>query len=133
VLQCLKAGGLLVLALPIQTDFTYPVQDDYHGDNALMYRRNGWDLIEKLKTYGYHVDILTPPAHFAFQRPPHTRDDAYVLDNIRCRQTFGTNFESNRSSFYALCDQITAQHQRFDDCWGYLEVFWARRPFVLTS
>ncbi len=131
--RCLRIGGVLVLALPIQTDFTFPVEGEYHGDNALVYRRNGWDLIDKLKTTGFQVEVLAPPNHLAFQNPPVIKDSDYVLDTVRCREKFGVHFERSRALFYALSDASYSNMQKFDSCWGYLEVFLARRPFTLEN
>jgi predicted SAM-dependent methyltransferase len=36
--RCLSRGGILVMSVPIQTDFTFPVSGEYHGDNAIVYR-----------------------------------------------------------------------------------------------
>jgi SAM-dependent methyltransferase len=126
--RCLRVGGILLLSIPIQTDFTFSPVGEYHGDNALVYRRNGWDVIDKLKSVGFHVEVRVPAAHVAVCEASVCAPDALVLDNIRFREKFSLNFERHRSLFYTGWGARYSTAHRFSECWGQLEVFWARKP-----
>ena len=129
--RCLKPGGTLLLSIPIQTDFTFPVHDEYHGDNSFVFRRNGWDIIEKLKSEGFHVEVLVPPEHVALVPSNAVNKDTLVLDNIRFGDKFGLNFFQAKALFYPASNQKDSSEQKFTEIWPHLEIFAARKAVPL--
>ena len=128
--RCLSPGGSLVFSLPVQTDFTFPVSGEFHGDNAPVFRRNGWDIVDKLLAVGFRVSVLVPCVHFAIcPTQPHL-DDQYVLDDIRLGAKFGRQFEKRQALFHPASLARTSEEQGFDKVWGQLEVFCATKPLV---
>jgi SAM-dependent methyltransferase len=125
--RCLSDQGSLVLAIPVQTDFTFkPIDPEYHGDNALVYRRNGWDVITKLKEAGFRVEVYVPPEHLAFWRlePDPT---VLAIDNIMVGQKFGIQFAKYKELFSPLCNPEESRNHWFSNIWGQLELFVCRR------
>lgn len=121
--RCLSDRGFLVLAIPVQTDFTFkPVDPEYHGDNALVYRRNGWDVITKLKGAGFRVEIYVPPEHLGFWR---AESDPMMLaiDNVMVGQKFGIQYAKYKELFSSLCSQEESRNHWFSSIWGQLELF----------
>jgi hypothetical protein len=123
----LSARGFLVFAVPVQTDFTFkPAEAEYHGDNAFVYRRNGWDLITKLKGAGFRVEVYVPPEHLAFwQVEPDLT--ALAIDNILVGQKFGLQFRKYKELFSPLGNLEESRSHRFDNIWGQLELFVCRK------
>jgi SAM-dependent methyltransferase len=128
-IRCLKPGGELLVSVPIQTDFTFQPQNEYHGDNAYVFRRNGWDIIAKLKHVGFHVEVAVPPEHVALNALHQPEADQYVLDDVRFASKFGINFQRYRELFYRACGRDASVSHRFAEIWGQLEVFVARKTW----
>jgi SAM-dependent methyltransferase len=125
--RCLSDQGALVFAIPVQTDFTFkPFDPEYHGDNALVYRRNGWDVITKLKAAGFRVEVYVPPEHLAFWQ---SEPDPTILaiDNIMVGQKFGIQFAKYKELFSPLCQPEDSRNHEFANIWGQLELFVCRR------
>ena len=129
-MRCLRPGGALLVSVPIQTDYTYSPENEYHGDNAYVFRRNGWDIISKFKAAGFLVDVVVPPEHVSLTPEHELAPDQYVLDNITFAGKFGKNFERYRELFYPACSSVTSKEHRFGEIWGQLELFVARKPSV---
>jgi SAM-dependent methyltransferase len=129
-MRCLRPGGALLVSVPIQTDYTYSPENEYHGDNAYVFRRNGWDIISKFKAAGFLVDVVVPPEHVSLTPEHELAPDQCVLDNITFAGKFGKNFERYRELFYPACTSMTSGAHRFDEIWGQLELFIARKPSV---
>lgn len=128
--RCLSDRGVLVFGIPIQTDFTFkPDTPEYHGDNALVYRRNGWDVIEKLKDAGFQVEVYVPPEHLAF-RQSKVDPTALALDNITVGQKFGGNFAKYQEIFQPLCTTDESISNGFSNIWGQLELFVCRKGVI---
>jgi SAM-dependent methyltransferase len=126
--RCLRVGGKLLVAVPIQTDETYAPENEYHGDNAYVFRRNGWDIIDKLKDGGFHVEVRVPPEHAVFDSAAVKSGRQLVLDAVTYEEKFGRNFELNRPLFYSAIDAKVSALNRFGGIWGQLEVFVATKP-----
>ena len=126
--RCLEPGGCLIFSLPIQTDFTFAVTDEYHGDAALVYRRNGWDIIGKLRSAGFHVEVRVPPEHMAITLDKLDKE-TLVLDNIRLGDKFGLNYVQYQSLFYKSISKNFSSAQHFSACWGGLELFYCRKVY----
>lgn len=128
--RCLRPGGKLLVAVPVQTDFTFHVRNEYHGDNSYVYRRNGWDIIRKLKDAGFHVEVRVPPEHVAINPLNNISDHQQVLDDVRFGDKFGVNFQKYRELFYPACSKQVSEAQRFGDIWPQLEAFLATKPAI---
>lgn len=126
--RCLKPGGVMLIGVPIQTDFTFTPENEYHGDNAYVYRRNGWDLIEKFKEAGFHVEVRVPPAHVSLSPTNAVAADVLVLDDIRFGDKFGANYLRYRELFYPATTRTESQEQWFDKLWAQIELFVVRKP-----
>jgi SAM-dependent methyltransferase len=126
--RVLRPGGVLLISVPIQTDDTFSPIDEYHGDDAYVYRRNGWDLVQKVREAGFLVDILVPPEHVAMTPENKPKAEQFVLDDISFGKKFGNNYDLHRESFYSVCLEETSREQRFGEIWGQLEAFVARKP-----
>lgn len=126
-MRCLKNGGVLLIAVPVQTDFTFQPDGEYHGDNAYVFRRNGWDLIDKLKLSGFHVKVLVPPEHPAVNVKAKTKPADFVIDDIRFSQKFSQNFIRFSELFYSICSEKESIEQKFSPIWGQLELFVSRK------
>lgn len=127
-MRCLKPGGVMLIGVPIQTDFTFTPVGEYHGDNAYVYRRNGWDLIGKFKEIGFHVEVLVPPEHVSLSPGSTMAPDALVLDDIRFVDKFGPNYLRYRDLFHPAFAKLESQEQLFDKLWTQLELFVVRKP-----
>lgn len=128
--RCLSDQGVLVFGIPVQTDFSFkPANPEYHGDNALVYRRNGWDVIAKLKDAGFRVEVYVPPEHLAFWQS-ESEPSALALDNIMVGQKFGMNFVRYQELFYPLCSTEESGTNGFSNIWGQLELFVCRKNVI---
>lgn len=57
--RVLKWGGAAFFQMPILNfHTTVPEQKEYHEDAALAVRRNGWDVVDKMRDAGFEVSIL---------------------------------------------------------------------------
>lgn len=130
-MRVLRPGGILLVSVPIQTDYTFSPENEYHGDNAYVYRRNGWDLITKLKAIGFRVDVVVPPEHVSLMPDNAPAPDRCVLDNICFADKFGKNYERYRELFYPACSPASSRAHRFSEIWGQLELFVARKPSII--
>ena len=128
--RCLSDRGVLVFGIPVQTDFTFkPANPEYHGDNALVYSRNGWDVIAKLIGAGFRVEVYVPPEHLAFW-PSKFDPDAIALDNITVGQKFGKNFARYHELFHPICGIEESTANGFSDIWGHFELFVCRKNVI---
>ena len=130
-MRCLRPGGRLLVSVPIQTDYTFSPENEYHGDNAYVFRRNGWDIISKLKATGFQVDVVVPPEHVSLMPEHALAPEQYVLDNIPFARKFGLNYQRYRELFYPACSTEVSRVHRFGDIWGQLELFVARKPSLI--
>jgi SAM-dependent methyltransferase len=128
--RCLAQDGVFLFAVPIQTDFTFvPSQREFHGDNAPVERRNGWDIIGKLKAAGFHVTVLVPPTHLAVKPANTVRATDLAVDEIMVGQKFGAQFEKYRELFYPAGSAEACDALGFGRIPHQLEVFVARKAF----
>jgi len=127
-MRCLKPGGVMLIGVPIQTDFTFMPEGEYHGDNAYVYRRNGWDLIGKIKEMGFYVEVRVPPEHVSLSPDSVVAPDSLVLDDIRFVDKFGPNYFRYRDLFHPAFTKSESQEQWFDKLWAQLELFVVRKP-----
>ena len=130
-MRVLKPGGTLLVSIPIQTDYTFRPENEFHGDNAYVYRRNGWDIISKFKAAGFLVDVLVPPEHVSLTPEHALGPDQYVLDDITFSRKFARNFDRYCELFYPACTGEASKAHRFSEIWGQLEVFLARKPGIV--
>ncbi|WP_416398659.1 class I SAM-dependent methyltransferase [Allohahella sp. A8] len=129
--RVLRPGGVLVLGIPIQTDFTFPVDNEVHGDNAKVFRRNGWDVIEKLKLAGFEVTVKVPPECPGLLQASNRNLTSLAIDNIMVGQKFSAEFNKYQALFSPLCSAAYSKSQRFAEISGALEIFIARKPYRL--
>lgn len=130
-MRVLKPGGILLVSVPIQTDYTFSPENEYHGDNAYVFRRNGWDLITKIKGIGFRVDVIVPPEHVSLTPENTLAPDRCVLDDICFADKFGKNYERYCELFYPACSPQLSRVHHFNEIWGQLELFMARKPSVM--
>jgi len=129
--RCLVPDGVFLFAVPIQTDFTFkPVEPEYHGDNAFVFRRNGWDVIEKLKSVGFHVSVVVPDGHIALLGEHNKKKTDLAIDLIRVGEKFAVNFERYKELFYRSGSPDVSAQQGFSPIWGQLEAFVCRKTLV---
>lgn len=128
--RCIRPGGAFMFGVPIQTDFTFPVSGEFHGDNAEVFRRNGWDILDRMKTAGFRVEVLATPGHAAFRRADDWSRDAFAIDDVRAGQKFGVQFQRFKELFYPFPDEATASAHRYSEIWGSLETFVGYKPVI---
>ena len=120
----------MLVSVPVQTDYTWYPVDEYHGDSAYVFRRNGWDIIQKFKQQGFLVSVLVPPEHASLSPDNRPLDTALVLDNIRYADKFATYYERFKELFYPACSPEVSEQLSFSKIWGQLEAFVASKPGV---
>lgn len=129
--RCLRPGGAFLFAVPIQTDQTFSPKDEYHGDNAYVYRRNGWDIIGKLKAQGFHVEVRVPQMHTALDPERVVSPEQLVLDNISYQEKFSANYKKYIQLFYPAMEASLSNANRYSSIWGQLEIFVATRSLLM--
>ena len=136
--RVLRPGGWLLLQVPILQERTAPpAEPEFHGDDTPVFWRFGPELGERLRSHGFAVELLAPPALLdAAAGPDRPRpwpqpespefDVAGVLRGLRVSATSGE--APLRPELVAASDEATATQLGFEP--AYMFLTWAaHKPF----